>query len=203
VKTGVRAPRPKILDFDIENRPLSYWYDGQCTPEITAIAAGWVGEEQVDVRILTYKDMETNHSVREASEDLLEWFVTLYNAADIVTGHFIRKHDLPHINGALVELGLPMLKPKPTIDTKMDLKRFMLPKSQEALGAMLTQFDTQKHLGNKEHMTQTDWRQANRLTVQGIRETKRRVVGDVKQHRELFAELSRLNYLNPGKTWRP
>lgn len=39
----------RVLDFDCENRPLSYWYDGQCTAEITAVAAGWVDEDEVYV----------------------------------------------------------------------------------------------------------------------------------------------------------
>jgi hypothetical protein len=35
----------RVLDFDIENRPLSYWYDGKSTAEITAIAWWWIGED--------------------------------------------------------------------------------------------------------------------------------------------------------------
>jgi hypothetical protein len=35
----------------------------------------------------------------------------LYNAADIVTGHYIKKFDLPILNGALFEHGLPLLDP--------------------------------------------------------------------------------------------
>jgi len=33
--------KQRILDFDIENRPLSYWIPDQPTAEITAIAWAW------------------------------------------------------------------------------------------------------------------------------------------------------------------
>jgi hypothetical protein len=46
----------RILDFDIENRPLSYWVPDRPSAEITAIAAGWVDVKRVECWMLTRKD---------------------------------------------------------------------------------------------------------------------------------------------------
>ena len=52
----------------------------------------------------------------EASyREMLEAFVAAYNQADMVTGHYIRRHDLPILNGALVEEGMPPLAAKLTL----------------------------------------------------------------------------------------
>jgi hypothetical protein len=180
----------RVLDFDIENRPLSYWYDGKCTAEVTAIAWQFIGEPGDPTCYLLGLDPDS-------SGHMLEAFVEAYNAADMVTGHYIRKHDLPIVNGALIEHGLPTLGPKLTSDTRLDLIRFgELAKSQAALGAMLGL------AAPKEGMTQTDWRQANRLTPGGLEQTHRRVVGDVRQHIELRAALLGRELLGPPRMWR-
>jgi hypothetical protein len=181
----------KILSFDIENRPLSYWYDGKCTAEITAIAWSWLGSDEVQCELLTLGDARD-------MVWMLSRFRNDYNAADLVTGHYIRRHDLPIINGALMEQGMKPLRPKLTHDTKQDLiKRDGLSMSQEALGAMLG-LDSPK-VG----MTQSDWREANRLTPEGVLNTRRRVVGDVIQHKELYRALRESGYLKAPKLWRP
>src|SRR5690242_8588722 len=91
-----RLKQLRVLDFDIENRPLSYLGQDYTTGEITAIAASWEGEHHVKVWLLG----------RDSPDDMLRGFVDLYDQADIVTGHYIRKHDLPIINGALLERGM-------------------------------------------------------------------------------------------------
>lgn len=180
--TEVRKLR--ILDFDIENRPLSY--RGQFpTADITAIAASFEGAQTVHCWLLGDDEPET----------MLRGFVELYDQADIVTGHYIRKHDLPIINGALMEFGLPTLRPKMTSDTWLDLaKRKDLPTSQEDLSEMFGL------AAPKVHMSQTKWRRANRLDQ--IELTGVRVVGDVKQHKQLRAALIERGLLGPPKLWR-
>ena len=180
----------RVLDFDLENRPLSYWWDGNCTAEITAIAWSWEGKDDVACALLNcpYDQIE-----------MLEVFCEAYDQADMVTGHYIRKHDLPIINGALMEYGLQPLGPKLTSDTKLDLiKRDGLSMSQEALSAMygLT--------APKVHMTQQDWRDANRLdSEEGFRKTQERVTGDVIQHKQLRAALIEHGALKAPRLWRP
>ncbi len=178
----------KVLDFDIENRPLSYWYDGNCTAEVTAIAWSWIGSDEVECVLLG------ELSVRQ----MLEKFLLVYDKADMVTGHYIRRHDLPIINGALMELKMPTLTAKLSHDTKNDLiKRDGLSMSQESLSAMYG-LDSAKH-----HMTQQAWRDANRLTPEGLKLTRKRVKDDVVQHKELYATLKKHNVLKPPRVWRP
>ena len=182
------AQPQRVLDFDIENRPLSYWYDGHCTAEITAIAASFGPREGIKVWLL---------GIDEPVE-ILERFRALYDEADVVTGHYIRKHDLPIINGAMLEHGFGPLGPKLTSDTRLDLVRFGdLPASQEALAAMLGV------KAPKTGMSQADWRAANRLGPAGIALTKIRVVSDVRQHMAMRAELLKRGWLYPPRRWRP
>lgn len=178
----------RILDFDTESRPLS-WFGGDfVTQEITAIAAQFIGEKKMYVWALG----------EDQTEDFLMAFRVLYDQADIVTGHFIIGHDLPVLNAAMLDFGLNPLSPKMAHDTKNHLLKLRgISKSQENLGALLGL----KH--PKVGMDQAKWREANRLTPAGIALTKKRVVGDVKQHIELRAELLRRGMLGFPKMWHP
>jgi hypothetical protein len=184
---NVKAGRKlKILDFDIENRPLTYLGSDWTTSDITAIAWCWVGQTKVRVALLGIDDKTI----------MLKAFKADYDRADIVTGHYIREHDLPIIQGELVEFGLEMLGPKMVQDTKIDLLKFKgISKSQEnlagALGVPAAKF----------HMTNDMWRSANRLEPEGIELTRKRVVDDVKQHMKLRLALLKAGALGPPQLW--
>lgn len=185
----VRVPnRPmRVLDFDIENRPLSYLGSDFTTAEVTAIAWAWTDGDVVTVRLLGETPLP----------DILREFVAVYNQADMVTGHFVLGHDLPMLNGALMECGLPPLADKLVQDTKVHLMRAKgISKSQESLGAMFN-LDAPKV-----SMNQSKWRAANRLTPEGLREVRERVVGDVRQHMELRRVLLQRGMLAPPTVWR-
>lgn len=176
----------KVLDFDIENRPLSYLGQDFTTAEITAIAASWGEDQPVHVWLLG----------RDAPVSMLEAFRALYDEADMVTGHYIRKHDLPIINGAMMEYGLQPLTAKLSCDTKLDLAtRSGISASQEALAGMLG------IEAGKYHMTQPAWRAANRLM--NIELAEKRVVSDVRQHQQLRRKLAERGLLKAPKVWRP
>lgn len=187
---------PLILDFDIENRPLTYYGGDLTTADITAIACGFTLTGS-DIHCWLLGDpFDGGMDAR----GILTRFHAFYDAADIVTGHYIRIHDLPIINGAMVEAGLEPLGPKLTIDTKLDLKPWSFqaqPKSQEELGLALG------IEAPKVHMSQQDWREANRLTPAGLEKTRERVVGDVRQHKLMRLELTRRGLLNAPKAWNP
>lgn len=181
--------RFRILDFDLENRPLSYLGQDFTTGDITAIAWSWADEQDVHCRLQT-KDDRTRARMMKA-------FVKAYDAADMVTGHFIRGYDLPVINGALMELGMRPLSDKLTCDTKGDLKkRKYISASQENLGAMLGLE------APKVTMNTPLWREANRLTPRGIELTRERCVGDVIQHKQLRLRMLELGMLTGPKVWR-
>lgn len=200
----------RILDFDVECRPLS-WYAGDFnSKEITAIAWAWVDPKRpakprgrVECRLLNETKQEWDNLPRVdlehptgSMQGMLLAFLEAYEAADIVTGHFIRGFDLPLLNGALIELGLTPLPARLSQDTKLDLIRFSgHSKSQENLGAMLGL----RH--PKVGMTQADWREANRLTPHGLDVVRGRVVGDVRQHIEMRAALLERGMLGPPKLW--
>jgi hypothetical protein len=177
----------RVLDFDIENRPLSYWIPDRPTAEVTAVAASWVGSSEVMVWMLGEDD----------PADMLRTVGDLIRSADMVTGHYIRGHDLPILNGAMVDYGLPTLGTVLAQDTKMDLLRYKdIPATQEHLSEML---GVKKP---KVHMTQAQWREANRLTPAGLALTRRRVSADVIQHKALRAELLRRGWLGEPREWQ-
>jgi hypothetical protein len=177
----------RILDFDIENRPLSYWIPDKPTCEITAIASCWYDDvNSMELNLLGVTDTVT----------MLLNFSALYNEADMVTGHYIRMHDLPIINGALMEFGLPGLPPKLTCDTRLDMqKKGDIPATQEYLGEILG-----INIG-KYHMSQHDWQTANRLD--NLDATRKRVTTDVYQHMMLRGKMLELNLLKSPRMWYP
>ena len=81
----------RILDLDIENRPLSYLGQDFTTRDLTAIAWCWDGKpKSVECRLLGRDNMQV----------AFEEFRGFYDEADMVTGHYLRVHDLPVISGA-------------------------------------------------------------------------------------------------------
>lgn len=198
----------RILDWDIENRPLAYLGDWT-TAEITVIAAAWIPasldsssqstEVVVEARALTHPcaKCEPRVSSLDKTAELLDWFEERYEAADMVTGHFIRGHDLPVVNGARLELGWEPLEPKLVQDTKTDLiKTRYLSLSQENLSAVLGLDKPKKH------MDQAMWRRSNRLESQGVGEAIERAEADVRQHIQLRAALLAQGWLKPPSIWR-
>ena len=180
----------RILDFDIENRPLSYLGSDYTTGEVTSIAWSFLDEHDVHCEVLT-------PSIEASTRRMFKRFLEAYNEADIVTGHYIRKHDLPVLSGAMLEYGFTLTS-KLTSDTKLDLiKAKYLSASQESLAGMF-ELDAHKH-----HMSQPEWRKANRLTPEGIEATKKRVIDDVLQHKALRAKLVEVGALKPPRVWNP
>lgn len=180
----------RILDFDIENRPLSYLGQDYTTGEVTSIAWSFNDEEEVHCEVLTPQ-------IEASTRRMFKAFLKVYEEADVVTGHYIRKHDLPVLSGAMLEYGYT-LPEKMSSDTKLDLiKAKYLSASQESLAGM---YDLPAH---KHHMSQPEWRKANRLTPEGIEATKKRVVDDVIQHKQLRAKLVEVGALKPPRMWYP
>lgn len=189
----VRLEPQRILDFDIETRRIGFHSGGRWKPdgcEPIAVAWSWTDEEKVDVIVLGADTI--------VAWDILDEFRDVYDQADIVTGHYIRPFDLPILNGAMMEYGLPPLDEKLTSDTKLDLvSRAGLSASQENLSALY------ELVQDKFHMNDHRWREAARLTPEGLERARRRVVDDVKQHKALRRVLIEAGFLKPPKVWRP
>jgi hypothetical protein len=170
-----------VLDFDIETRRIGFHNGGRFNPdgcEPVIIAAAFDGEP-VETRSL-----KPRWSERDARR-MMRWFRELWNEADVVTGHYIRKFDLPILNGSLMEWDMEPLSLKLTLDTKLDLKDVGgLSQSQENLSAL-------KDLeASKFHMNDNWWRKVARLTPEGLALAEERVVSDVLQHQQLRASLA-------------
>ena len=83
----------RILHFDMENRPITYWMPDRPSAQVTAIAWSWADDKAVNCWLLS-----RNGSAGSA----LSAFMTCFDLADMVTGHYIRKHDLTMLNGMLM-----------------------------------------------------------------------------------------------------
>lgn len=186
----------RVLDFDLECRPIAWYSADWVTKQPTAIAWSWVGPKHPPIVVQAIGASDRSSKVLEEEAEMLEAFRMAYNKADIVTGHFIRGFDLPVLNGACERLGLPVFGSKLTQDTKLDYVTAQgISKSMENLGAMYEL----KH--PKVSMNTASWGAANMLLPHGIEATKKRVVGDVREHIELRAEMLRRGVLGPAKPW--
>ena len=191
IKTG----KGRVLGFDIENMPLTYYAPDYPTARITAIAMMFEGQRKsLHVCIL-----DPINQTGCSPDEMVEHFLDRYMEATLVTGHYIRKHDLPHINAMLFEQGYDTgLGVKLTSDTKDDLLKWKgLPKNQEFL---LAQLEVKTR---KEHMTQKNWRDANMFKPEGLTETVRRVKSDVIGQLQMRRELINRGWLSQPKLWRP
>lgn len=189
----------RILDFDIENRPESYWVPDMPTARITAIASAWVGDhDSMQVDLITAGGGYAEY------DQMLTNFVERFNEADMVTGHFISRHDLPIINGALYDRGLPLLGSKRFHDTRTHMfKKADVPATQEWLLELL---DPKCPLGYpliKYHMSQRMWRDANFLSPEGVEQTRIRVSTDVHAHEHMRAAMLGRGMLRPSQVWNP
>lgn len=189
----------RVLDIDLENRPLSYAGPDWTSAEVTAVAWAWIAKGTPIVETLLLQPngvYNRNDSEDLAPIDAFALVAAILKGADLVTGHYIRGHDLPILNSAMLENGLPSLDSVLVQDTKCDLvKRKDLSASQENLASLLGLSEA------KHHMTQAEWRKANRLTADGIAAARKRVVDDVLQHMALRSELIARRLLKPPRRW--
>jgi hypothetical protein len=185
----------RILDFDIECRPIA-WYGGDfVTKQPTGIAWKFIGEKE-KTQVMVIGESFDTRQVLDEERAMLDAFHEAYDKADMVTGHYIRGYDLPTLQSALLRLKMRLLGDKLVQDTKVDLlKASGISKSQENLGAMF-ELDHPKF-----PMDTTKWGYANMLLPDGVKLTRMRVVSDVDQHIELRQEMLDLGSLAPPVNW--
>lgn len=131
--------------------------------------------------------------------EILTWFREEYlDKAGLVTGHYIRKFDLPILNMSCMEWGLPPLKPVLVHDTKTELINFEgMSKSQENLGLTL-RVERKKY-----HMADADWRRSTRMTEGGQQRSRDRAEHDVEQHQQIYRKMMDRGWLKPPRMWSP
>ena len=180
----------RILDFDTESVTVG-WTAWEVGSMVTAWAAAWI----TDNRGIWVSCPDPND--REALINTWENFLVLYNQADIVTGHNIRRHDLPRLNATLVELGLPSLGPKLTQDTLTLQRMTGIRKSQKSLAEMLGV------VSPKVGVSDAEWRGYHMGDPAMLQIVQQRVMGDVVQHVQLRQKLLEQGLLAPPKMWTP
>lgn len=123
--------RVRILHFDIENAPLLAYiwspWDSMVTHErlihdtfLISWAAKWDGQRGVLSDVLSSEEAVAQDDTR-----IVQSLSDLIREADIVVAHNGDKHDIPKLNGRLLQLGLEPLGPVQTIDTlKLAKKSF-------------------------------------------------------------------------------
>jgi hypothetical protein len=193
----------KILDLDVECRPMAWYAGDMVTKEITAIAWRFVHEKESRTRVWLLEPSKTWAEHLRKRKAGLKAVLEDYNAADMVTGHYLRGFDLPLLNAACFRLGLPILPQKLAEDTKSDLVKMSgLSKAQQNLAATL---DAKKGVSHhlKEQMDTHLWEVANSLVEEGRKEAKRRVVGDVNQHIGFRNDLIESGALCRPRVWYP
>jgi hypothetical protein len=190
----VQDKQLKVLDLDIETRKIGFHDAGRFKPggsEPVIIAMSLNGEGPVTFGLKPLWD-------EGDMQLMLGKFRKAWDAADVVTGHYIRKFDLPILQGSLFEFGFPLLDQKLVVDTKTDLVGIAgMSLSQENLSAL-------KELEeSKFHMNDNWWRKVARLQPEGLRLAHTRVTKDVIQHQKLRAALAEAGALNPPSLWTP
>lgn len=189
-----KPPERRTLIFDTECRPMHY-SDWRPESQITAIA--WAWDRGPDARFVIHTELLDRDLANE--DHMLERFLADYDKADLVVGHYIRKHDLPLINDHCVRAGLQPISeraPKLTHDTKMDFVQV------KGLGLSQANLTTMYGLdADKVSMTGAEWRRANALDPAGQRLSKLRVEGDVMQNRQLYHVMRDAGVLRQPRRW--
>lgn len=187
----------RILCFDIETMPVGF-SEWDPEAEIIAICTYWVGEKNKPKYWLKRP---------ENVKQVLEEFRAEYLKADFVLGQYIRKFDLPVINGAMQMYGLPRLEEKPTIDTKGDWGKKR--GASASLESFIVYYGGKMH---KAHLGKANWRNIyNALcslrddpwAVEQLSLLQERCQGDVVATAEVFQHMTELGHLSAPKVWRP
>lgn len=184
-------PTPRrLLDFDVETVAAGYADPEWVPSRITAVAWSWVGEDRVECRtILDYATTLPAYLWMSflGCRPMLEEFVRVFNQADAVTGHNIRRFDLGVMNAELMRLQLPVLDDKPVVDTIRLVRSKGFKKGQDVIADVL---------GVREEKKAMNWAQWQRAYAEpGWPEVRERVVGDVVQHKQVLGRLLELGYL--------
>ena len=193
-----KLDRGPLLCFDLENRPLAYWYDGETTSEITAFGWKWSNSRRVETMLLRPDGQFDYDGATVTADEAYLIFRTQIITASVAYGHNVRKHDLPMLNAGLLRRELPTLPGVLTSDTCRDIPRVGgVSKSLENLAAMYGL------PGKKYTMSQPMWEDANRLTDGGVELARKRVASDVLLQERLRNRLLELGLLKPPRLWSP
>lgn len=176
LRTASPTPR-RGLCFDIENKPGTFGPGDYTHPKVTAIGCAFLDDDEVLAWCLDRDDLA---GMRQGAEE----FRIIWNSADFVVGHNIRRHDRKILDGLYTALELPLLAPRRMVDTYLDQPKMAgMSRSLENLAARWG-CPIQK-MGLSEY----DWERAYDGVDEGVELMRRRVTSDVQINIWLFHEL--------------
>lgn len=171
------------LAYDIENMPGTYGPGDYTHPKVTAIGCQWLDGKRPIAWCFNRKDED---SMRSGAEE----FRAIWDEADFVVGHNIRRHDAKLLAGFYTALGLPLLAEKRMVDTYLDQPKMEgLSRSLENLAY---RWGCPEH---KLHLSEWDWERAYDGVPEGVKLMRKRVVSDVRISIWLYRELLRRGLL--------
>lgn len=179
----VSLPPRRGLVFDIENMPGTYGPGDYTHPKVTAI--GWQFLDSAVPHGITFNrrdpaDMRT----------MAETFRRIWDKADFVIGHNIKRHDKKILDGFYTTLDLPILSRKRMVDTYLDEPKMAgLSRSLENLAE---RWDCPV---KKVYMPEHVWEKAYDGLPAYVKRMKQRVISDVQINVWLFYELQRRGLL--------
>lgn len=175
--TWRKARSLRGLVFDIENMPGTYGGGDYVHPKVTAVAGMFLDQSRPRAWCFTRRD---EASMREDAEA----FRSLWDRADFVVGHNIRRHDRKILDGFYTSLDLPLLARKKMVDTYLDQPKMAgLSRSLENLA------DRWDCPIRKLHLSEHDWERAYDGISEGVALMRKRVTTDVQINAWLYREL--------------
>ena len=165
------------LVFDIENMPGTYGPGDYTHPKVTALGCQFLDQRRQRAWCFNRRDPD---SMRRGAEE----FRVIWDTADFVIGHNIKRHDAKLLAGLYTSLGLPLLDEKRMVDTYMDQPKMAgLSRSLENLayrwGCPM----------KKLHLSEHAWEQAYDGIPAAVALMRRRVLSDVRINIWLYNEL--------------
>jgi len=169
----------KVLDFDIENVPGFYWYDGETTSRLHTIVCAFTRNPGKMYKWQMKWDAKLG---LHFPTTYFERFKALVESADAVTGHNILKHDIPILNGYAERNGVEPIKWPHVIDTLKERRKKNLkgvPGSQEFLADASGADEKKMHVGIH------TWELAAAGEPKAMKIALDRCISDVKSHIEI------------------
>ena len=182
----------RILDFDVETVAAGF-ADPEWVPQkITCVAWSWIGSDDVETRVCGPKGIFGRPEKRAA---MLRPLVAAIRQADMVTGHNIRRFDLPIVNSECLRLGLDPLPRLLVQDTIRIVRTKGFKKGQDNLGRVLEV---------EERKLSLDWQAwQDAYDEPGWKTVRARAAQDVRQHKLIRAEMIGRGWLRDPVTWTP
>jgi DNA polymerase elongation subunit (family B) len=182
----------RILDFDIETVAAGF-ADPEWVPQkITCVAWSWIGSDVVESTVCGPTGL---FGKPERRAKMLKPLLAALGEADMVTGHNIRRFDLPVIQAEVMRLGLPSLEPVLAQDTIKLRTSKGFKKGQDVLGRLYRIADEKLAL---------DWQAwQDAYDEDGWQTIRDRAESDVAMHKQLRSALLELDYLKEPRRWSP